>query len=122
MIITRSPFRLTIQDRARRFNAIIDTTLESTTTPRDCAIVDLEGLLARAESPGIVLQRVIYTTKFVTGGLISLDGIHPNDLGHALLCNEAIRAVNARFGSNLQPLDPLRFATLTSSGASAARE
>jgi hypothetical protein len=113
---------VTIQDRARRFNAIIDTTLESTTTPRDCAIVDLEGLLARAESPGIVLQRVIYTTKFVTGGLISLDGIHPNDLGHALLCNEAIRAVNARFGSNLQPLDPLRFATLTSSGASAARE
>jgi len=80
------------------------------------------GLLRRAESPGIELRRVIYTTKFVTGGLISLDGIHPNDLGHALLCNEAIRAVNARFGSNLQPLDPLRFATLTSSGASAARE
>ena len=113
---------LTIQDRVRKFNGIIDTTLSSKSTPRDCAIADLEGLLKRAESPGIELRRVLYTTKFVTGGLISLDGIHPNDLGQALLCNEVITAVNKRFGSNLQPLDPLRFATLTSSKASASRK
>ena len=57
----------------------------------------------------------------MTGGLISLDGVHPNDLCHALLCNELIGAVNAKFGSNIQPLDPLKFATPTSSGASASR-
>jgi hypothetical protein len=64
---------------------------------------------------------VLYTSAFVTGGLFSLDGVHPNDLAQALLCNEVIRAVNARFASNIQPLDPLKFATLSSSSASAAR-
>jgi hypothetical protein len=111
----------TIRSRAVSYNTTIDTTLASKTKPRDYAIVDLAGLLRRAESPGIELRRVVYTTKFVTGGLISLDGIHPNDLAHALLCNEAIRAVNARYGSNLQPVDPLKYATLSSSGARAAR-
>lgn len=112
---------LTIHERASRFNSIIDTTSSSRTKPRDFATVDLNGLLRRAKSPGIEIRRVLYTTRFVTGGLFSLDGISPNDLAHALLCNEVIRAVNAKFGSNIQPVDPLRFATLTASRASASR-
>jgi GDSL-like lipase/acylhydrolase family protein len=110
-----------IQDRARRFNSIIDTTATSLAKPRDYAIADLAGLLHRAETQGIELRRVLYTTKFVTGGLFSLDGVHPNDLAHALLCNQVIDAVNKRFGSNLQPLDPLEFATTSASAAGAAR-
>jgi len=102
---------LTIQDRARRFNSIIDTTSQTKFKPRDFAIVDLDGLLRRAKSPGIEIRRVLYTSKFVTGGLFGLDGLYPNDLAHALLCNEVIKAVNTKFGSNIQPLDPLRFAT-----------
>jgi hypothetical protein len=103
---------LTLQDRARRFNAIIDTTSRSAFKPRDFATVDLDGLLRRAKSPGIEIRRVLYTSTFVTGGLLGLDGVYPNDLAHALLCNEVIRAVNAKFGSNIQPVDPLLFATL----------
>jgi hypothetical protein len=102
---------LTVQDRARRFNSIIDTTLRSTTKPRDFAVVDFDGLVRRAKSPGIEIRGVVYTTKFLTGGLFSLDGVYPNDMAHALLCNQAIAAVNARFGSNLQPVDPTRYAT-----------
>jgi hypothetical protein len=112
---------ITVQDRARRFNGIIDTTSRSTVKPRDFATVDLDGLLRRAKSPGIEIRRVLYTTRFVTGGLFGLDGLYPNDLAHALLCNEVIKAVNAKFGSNIQPLDPLRFATLTASRASGPR-
>ena len=112
----------TLRDRALKFNFVIDTTARSVTKPRDIAIVDLDGLLRRAKSPGIEIRRVLYTSAFVTGGLFSLDGAYPNDLAHALLCNEVIRAVNARFGSNIQPVDPLRFATLTSSRAGGVRE
>jgi hypothetical protein len=112
---------LTLQEHVSKFNAVIDTASRSVTNPHDFAIVDLDGFLRRAKNPGIELRRVVYTTRFVTGGLISLDGLHPNDLCHALLCNEVIRAVNARFGSNIQPLDPLKFATFTSSAASASR-
>ena len=105
---------LTLQDRARRFNSIIDTTLRSTTKPRDFAVVDLDGLLRRAKSPGIEIRGVLYTSKFLTGGLFGLDGQFPNDMAQALLCNQAIAAVNARYGSNIQPVDPVRYATIGS--------
>lgn len=112
---------ITIQEHVERFNAIIDTASRSVTNPHDFAVADFNGLLAQARSPGIELRRVLYTTRFITGGLISLDGVHPNDLCHALLCNEVIRAVNGRFGANIQPLDPLQFATLSSSAAGLSR-
>jgi hypothetical protein len=112
---------LTIQDRARRFNAIIDTVSRSASKPRDFATVDLDGLLNRVRNPGIEIRRVTYTSAFVSGGFYSLDGVHPNDIGQALLCNEVIRAVNARFGSSIQPIDPLQFATFSASAATAAR-
>lgn len=111
---------ITLQERARRFNGVIDTASASIAVPRDIAVVDLDGLLRRARTTGIEMRRVVYTTTFVTGGLISLDGIHPNDLAQALLCNEVIEAVNRKFGSNIQPLDPLRFATVTASRAGAS--
>jgi hypothetical protein len=98
---------LTFQDRARKFNAIID----AASSTRNFAIVDLDGLLRRAKSPGIEIRRVLYTSKFVTGGLFGLDGLYPNDIAHALLCNEVIKAVNGKFGSNLTPVNPLKFAT-----------
>ena len=113
---------LTLQDRARRFNSIIDTTLRSTTKPRDFAVVDLDGLLRRARSPGIEIRGVLYTSRFLTGGLFSLDGVFPNDMAQALICNQAIAAVNARFGSNLQPVDPVRYATIGSGAALSRNE
>jgi hypothetical protein len=107
----------TVRDRARKYNSVIDTSA----TRRGFVVVDLYGLLGTAKAPGIEIRRVLYTSEFVTGGLIGLDGVYPNDLAHALLCNELIRAVNTKFGSNIQPVDPLRFATLTSSRASGSR-
>jgi hypothetical protein len=106
---------LTIQDRAREFSFVIDTTAQN----RDLAVVDLDGLYRKARTTGFEFRRVLYTSTFVTGGLFSLDGLHPNDLAQALVCNEVIRAVNAKFGSTIQPL---RFGTLTSSRSGAARD
>jgi len=109
---------LTLQAQVRNYNTVIDTSAAR----RGIAVVDLRGLLRTAATTGIQIQRVVYTSAFVTGGLFSLDGIHPNDLAHALLCNELIRAANAKFGSNITPIDPTRFATLTSSRARPARQ
>jgi len=109
---------LTFQAQVRNYNTVIDTCAAR----RDIAVADLRGLFRTAATTGIEIQRVLYTRTFVTGGLFSLDGIHPNDLAQALLCNEVIRAVNAKFGSNITALDPTRFATLTSSRARGAIE
>ncbi|KAA5545648.1 SGNH/GDSL hydrolase family protein [Adhaeribacter rhizoryzae] len=37
-------------------------------------------------------------------GLFSLDGVHPNPRGQALIANEFIKAINAAFGSTLPPV------------------
>jgi len=40
------------------------------------------------------------TTSLVTGGLVSLDGIHLTGRGYALMANKILEAMDAKFGSN----------------------
>ena len=84
------------------------------------ALVDLNALLNDIAANGLLLGGHRFTTAYITGGLFSLDGVHPNDLAHALLCNAMIDAVNARFGSSVPRLDPLDWATPSSSAAQPA--
>lgn len=79
------------------------------------AKVDLHALLADMKANGFRLGATTYTTDFVTGGLFSLDGVHPNDLAHAIVTNALIDAVNARWGATLPHLNVANYATTTSS-------
>jgi hypothetical protein len=47
--------------------------------------------------------------------VIGLDGIHPTDLGSALLANETIRTINKAYGAAI-PLVDLRLAAGVSAG------
>ncbi|MCS6985765.1 MAG: hypothetical protein NZM25_11655 [Leptospiraceae bacterium] len=38
-------------------------------------------------------------------GVFSLDGVHPNRYGHAVLANELIAAINSRYGVNIPAVD-----------------
>jgi hypothetical protein len=38
---------------------------------------------------------------FISGGLFSLDGVHPSALGYAFVANEYIKAINEHYGSNI---------------------
>lgn len=86
------------------------------------ALVDLHGLFQRIATSGYDFQGVHYTGTFITGGLFSLDGVHPTDLAQGLLANAMIDAVNAKFGSSVPHVDLHRVATYTSSSAQPARE
>ena len=70
-------------------------------TARGAALVDLHGLLRAAATTGIQVGGARYTSAFLTGGLFSLDGVHPTDLGHGLIANSMIDAVNAEFGASV---------------------
>jgi len=76
--------------------------ITSEANARGAALVDLAGLLRTASTTGLSIQGTTYTSAFLTGGLFSLDGVHPNDLAHAVLCNALVDAVNNKFGSNVQ--------------------
>ena len=79
--------------------------------------VDLNGVLANAAANGVRIGATKYTSDYVTGGLFSLDGVHPSDLAHAVLANALIDAVNTRFGAAITHVNPAAYATATSSAA-----
>jgi hypothetical protein len=63
------------------------------------ALIDLNAILREAAS-GIKFDRYTLTTGLVTGGLVSLDGVHLTSRGYALMANRILGAVDAKFGSN----------------------
>ena len=65
------------------------------------ALVDLNAILREA-SGGIVFDNYTLTTSLVTGGLVSLDGIHLTGRGYALMANRILGAVDDKFGSNFR--------------------
>ncbi len=79
------------------------------------ALVDLNALLNDISANGLNIGGTLYTTDYITGGLFSLDGVHPNDLAHAVICNALIDAVNARFTAGVHRVNPLDWATPSSS-------
>jgi hypothetical protein len=81
------------------------------------ALVDINATLANLSANGITIGPTTYTTAFIRGGLFSLDGVHPTDLGYAVMANAMIDGVNAKFGTNVPEANPLLFATATASGA-----
>ena len=91
-------------------------------TAHGAALVDLHALFARIATSGYDYRGVHYSGAFITGGLFSLDGVHPTDLSQGLLANAMIEAVNARFGASVPPVDLGQVATLSSSRARPAVE
>ena len=79
------------------------------------AVVDLHGLLETAATVGLPYQGSIYNADYITGGLFSLDGVHPNDLAHGFLANLMIDAVNRTYGSSIPHVDLNQAATVTAS-------
>lgn len=63
------------------------------------ALVDFKGVLTEA-STGITFDAYTLTTSLVTGGLVSLDGVHLTGRGYALMANKILAVMDAEFGSN----------------------
>ena len=64
------------------------------------ALVDLNSVLQELASAGIPFDGYTMNAKLVTGGAISLDGIHLSARGYALMANKFLEAIDAKFGSN----------------------
>ena len=71
------------------------------------AFVDANAKMVElGKSSGIQYNGVNYSTTFVTGGSFSLDGVHLTGKGYAVIANEFIKAINAKYKSNLRQVNP----------------
>ena len=66
------------------------------------AYVDPNTVLAQVSSAtGLTQNGITYTSSFIQGGVFSLDGIHLTPAGYALIANEIIKGINAKYGSTI---------------------
>lgn len=78
--------------------------LENLATSTESAYVDINTFFNKAKT-GIVYNGIAMNAQFVSGGIFSLDGINLTPRGNALLANEIIGAINAKYGSRIPKLD-----------------
>ncbi len=101
-----------------KMNAVVDSVATRPFVTR----VDLAGFLAGVSTNGVRVGANLYTSAFIKGGLFSLDGVHPNDLGYALMANLMVDAVNARFGARVPRVNAAEFASPNASRARPAAD
>ena len=93
-----------------KFNTIIS----SAATSKGLAFVDANAKMVElSQASGIQFDGVKYTAKFVTGGTFSLDGVHLTGRGYALIANEFIKSINAKYKSNLPQVSTNSYSGVT---------
>src|SRR5690554_2520011 len=60
------------------------------------ALVDMHGMMERLKT-GMVVDGNNYASTFISGQVLSLDGIHATPRGYAIIANEFIRAINTKY-------------------------
>ena len=93
-----------IQNAISAYNASIKSLADA----KGLAFVDVNSFLRTAQK-GIEYNGITLNSNFVTGGAFSLDGIHLNPIGQALLANEFIKAINSKFGSSIPQVDATKY-------------
>jgi len=86
---------------ANDFNSAIS----SIAAARNIAVTDINGLFKNIKANGYTASGVTYTSSYITGGLFSLDGVHPTNRGAGVVANEMIKAINAKYGTNITGVD-----------------
>jgi len=89
-----------IRTAIQTFNSKLRTAALS----KDLAFADMHSLY-KSFKKGIVFNGANYSTAYLKESAFSLDGIHPNGRGYAIIANEFIRVINAKYGSNLPIVD-----------------
>lgn len=88
------------QTAIAQFNGVI----QNLATTKNFGFVDMNtAFKSYVYFPGVsngqVVDGIRFTNVFVTGGLFSLDGVHPSNQGAAIIANEFIKVINTKFGA-----------------------
>ncbi|MBZ0199809.1 MAG: hypothetical protein K8H86_08075 [Ignavibacteriaceae bacterium] len=97
----------TAQTTTSAFNGVIAGAVAK--YPGQFALVDFntffDNIRQHDYSGGSVFNGVKFFTTFLTGGLFSLDGVHPTSQGQAIIANEFLKVINASFGASYSLVD-----------------
>jgi hypothetical protein len=89
-----------VQTATSAYNASIRSLAGSFGYP----VIDMNAFLAGFQK-SIVIDGETLTRQFIQGGAFGLDGIHPTAIGYALIANQFIAAIDAKYGATIPPAD-----------------
>lgn len=95
--------------QATEATATYNQIIEQLASTYQIAHVDMNQKMQELQS-GIVFNGVGYSADFISGGAFSLDGVHLNERGYAIVANYFIDAINTKYGSNLRHVNPNNYA------------
>ena len=104
-----------IRDRVSAINASIREIAGAAGVP----VLDLNAFTTDLLTNGREYAGVTLNGAFLTGGLVGYDGIHPTEIGYALIANEWIAFLNRETGTDLRPVELAPFVFGTASTVSA---
>lgn len=88
--------------RIAEFNGIMKAQADA----KGAAYVDPNTILSQITSAaGLVQNGITYTGSFIQGGVYSLDALHLTPAGYALVANEIIKVINAKYNSTVPPVN-----------------
>lgn len=91
-----------------QYSEIYNNLLQQEADARGIMMVDLKEFFSKLNA-GITVSGIDLSAEFVKGGFFSLDGLHPNPRGQAMIANEFIKAINKEFGATLALYDISQF-------------
>lgn len=100
----------TAQDAVDAFNGLLQDAVAGINTARGGSLppvllVDMNGYFNDVVAQGVTVGDNRLTVVYGSGGIFSLDGVHPGSLGNAAVANRVIRAMNAGWNRNIQEID-----------------
>ncbi|NCS87178.1 MAG: hypothetical protein AUK34_11715 [Ignavibacteria bacterium CG2_30_36_16] len=95
----------TVKNTVNAYN----TTIQSISAAKGFTYVDVNAKLtsirANDLSGGTIIDGINFATTYVTGGIFSLDGVHPTSRGQGIIANEFINAINATLGASIPKIN-----------------
>ena len=95
----------TAKTATANFNASIDSLARN----RGFAMVNVNAFFnairAKDFSGGTYYGGINFTTGYISGGLFSLDGVHPTNHAHGIIANEFIKVINQTWGGSIPMVD-----------------
>ncbi|MDF1676411.1 MAG: SGNH/GDSL hydrolase family protein [Vicingaceae bacterium] len=81
----------------------INAEIRASAQARAYAVLDMYQFMKTLNSGNeFNFDGINFTTEFIKGGFYSVDGVHPNSRGYAMIANEYIEVINASYGANLK--------------------
>jgi lysophospholipase L1-like esterase len=64
-------------------------------------LADMHSFFNNIAQNGIVADGVEFSALYISGGLFSLDGVHPSSQGYAIVANKFIEVINSEYSANI---------------------